>query len=263
MGYAGRQGGGIRRCAFRRGCPRPSWRSPAQSCRPCRRRGAANRDRRGKPSIARMSAPRSAWWLMMSALRRYDPAHAAGGPEFARHHAHRDARAATLAGRPVGDRLAAAEAAVGEDVVQLARAFADQVCKNLALLLAREIRAGRWRGQIELRRIAPMLGHGRWFGGYRRPRLASAPTQHRPAGARRQRQMRAVPNTLSRACLSAFGNRPLGNCRDRRCFDVPRQPQAFQRAKAVRCWRLLSAAATNVRRQVRVLRGVVGRVASH
>ena len=42
--------------AFRRGCLPPSWRSRAPSCRPCRRRGDASRDRRGTRNIARMWA---------------------------------------------------------------------------------------------------------------------------------------------------------------------------------------------------------------
>ncbi len=89
-----------------------------------------------------------------------DAAHAAGRAEFVGDDAHRDAGAAGLAGRPVGDRLAAAEAAVGEQVVEPRRAVADQVREHLALLLARQIGARRGRGQVELRRVARMLGHG-------------------------------------------------------------------------------------------------------
>ena len=48
---------------------------------------------------------------------------------------------------------------MGEQVVELARALADQMGEDLALLLARQIGAGRGRGQIELRRVARMLGH--------------------------------------------------------------------------------------------------------
>ena len=64
-----------------------------------------------------------------------------------------------LAGRPIGDRLAAAEAAMGEQIIELARALADQMRENLALFLALQIGAGRRRGQIELRCIARVLGH--------------------------------------------------------------------------------------------------------
>ena len=56
-----------------------------------------------------------------------DAAHVARGREIRRHHAHRHAGAAALAGRPVGDRLAAAEAAMGEQIVERGGALADQV----------------------------------------------------------------------------------------------------------------------------------------
>ena len=71
-----------------------------------------------------------------------DAAHAARRPELIDDHADRNAGAARLAGRAVGDRLAAAEAAMGEQVVEVARAVADEVREDLALLLARQIRAG-------------------------------------------------------------------------------------------------------------------------
>ena len=48
---------------------------------------------------------------------------------------------------------------MGEQVVQLAGALADQMREHLALLLARQIGAGRRRGQVELRRVAGVLGH--------------------------------------------------------------------------------------------------------
>ena len=89
-----------------------------------------------------------------------DPPHAARRPELLRDDPHRDAAAATLAGGPVGDRLAAAKSALGEDIVKFAGALADQVRKNLTLLLAGEIGAGGGGGQVELRRIARVLGHG-------------------------------------------------------------------------------------------------------
>ncbi len=66
-----------------------------------------------------------------------DAAHVARGRKIGRHHAHRHAGTAGFAGRPVGDRLAAAEAAMGEQVVELARAFAHQMREHLALFLAR------------------------------------------------------------------------------------------------------------------------------
>jgi hypothetical protein len=50
---------------------------------------------------------------------------------------------------------------LGEDVVELARALADEVGKDFPLLLARKVGAGRRRGQVELGRIARVLGHER------------------------------------------------------------------------------------------------------
>src|SRR5262249_60733951 len=83
------------------------------------------------------------------------------------------AGAAVLAGRPVGDRLAAPEAAMGEQVVELARPLAHQMRKHLALLLAGQVRARRGRGQIELRGVAGMLGHD-----------SLTPATHRSTGTR-------------------------------------------------------------------------------
>ena len=88
-----------------------------------------------------------------------DAAHVARRRKIRNHHPHRDAGAAGLAGRPVGDRLAAAEAAVGQQIVEFGSALANQMGKYLALLLALQIGAGRGRGQIKLRRIARVLGH--------------------------------------------------------------------------------------------------------
>jgi hypothetical protein len=48
---------------------------------------------------------------------------------------------------------------MGEQIVQLTGALADQMGEDLALFLARQIGAGRRRGQVELRRVAGMLGH--------------------------------------------------------------------------------------------------------
>ena len=152
---------GIRRCGFRHGCPRPSWRSRAPSCRPCRRRGGGNRDRRGRPNIARRSAPRPACRRRCRRCAWRCGACCGVGRKSSADHAHRDAGAAALAGRPIGDRLAAAEAAMGEDIVEFGGALADQMGEDLPLLLAGQIGAGRGRGQVELRRVARMLGHGR------------------------------------------------------------------------------------------------------
>ena len=61
---------------------------------------------------------------------------------------------------PVGDRLAAAEAALGEDVVEFGSALADEMGEDLPLLLAGKVRTGRGGRQVELRRVARVLGHG-------------------------------------------------------------------------------------------------------
>src|SRR5262245_21339493 len=73
--------------------------------------------------------------------------------------AHGNAGAALVAGRAVGDRLAAAEAAMGQEVIEVAGLVADQMREHLALVPARQIGAGRRRRQIELRGITRVLGH--------------------------------------------------------------------------------------------------------
>ena len=97
---------------------------------------------------------------MMSALRGENLAEIARRPELVGDDAHRNAGAALVAGRPVGDRLAAAEAAMGEQVVEVAGLVADQVREHLAFMPARQIGAGRRRRQVELRGVTRMLGHG-------------------------------------------------------------------------------------------------------
>ena len=56
-----------------------------------------------------------------------DPAHVARWSKIGCYHAHRDAGAATLAGRPIGYRLASAETAMGQQIVEFARTLANQV----------------------------------------------------------------------------------------------------------------------------------------
>ena len=53
---------------------------------------------------------------------------------------------------------------MGQKIVHLTGALADQMGKNLALLLASQIGAGRGSRQVELRRIARMLRHGQFIG---------------------------------------------------------------------------------------------------
>ena len=85
----------------------------------------------------------------------------AGRAKFVDQDTNRNAGAAVFAGRAVGDRLAAAEAALRQKIVEVSGALADQMGKDLAFLAAGEIGAGGWRGQIELRRVARVLGHDR------------------------------------------------------------------------------------------------------
>jgi hypothetical protein len=70
----------------------------------------------------------------MSALRAMILRELRDGPEFVGDHPHRDAGAALVASRPVGDRLAAAEAAMGQEVVEVAGLVADQMREHLALV---------------------------------------------------------------------------------------------------------------------------------
>src|SRR5262249_35484667 len=92
----------------------------------------------------------------------HDAAHALGRAEIPGDHADRNAGAASLASGAVGNGLAAAKAALRENVVKLAGAFADQVRKHLPLLAPAQIRARRRSGEIELRCVTRMLGHGRY-----------------------------------------------------------------------------------------------------
>jgi len=83
------------------------------------------------------------------------------------------AGAALVAGRAVGDRLAAAEAAMGQEVVEVAGLVADQMREHLALMPARQIGAGRGRRQVKLGGITRMLGHDRSEGLRKQPDRAS------------------------------------------------------------------------------------------
>ena len=123
-------------------------------------------------------------------VAREDAAQAARRAEFVDDHPHRDAGAAGFARRPVGDRLAAAEAAVGQQVVELARLLAHQMGEHLALLAARQIGAGRGRGEIELRRVARMTGHGTATSGC--GGLSRRGAKNCRSGAIRQRGWRAT-----------------------------------------------------------------------
>ena len=73
-----------------------------------------------------------------------------GRAEIVDHHAHRDAGAAILARRAIGDGLRATEAGLGQHVVERGGALADEMGEHLALQHARQIGAGRRGGEIEL-----------------------------------------------------------------------------------------------------------------
>ena len=155
---SGAAAGDIRRDGCRYGCPRPSWRSRATTCRPCRPRDGARRDRPGTAKNARWSA-----WGRRSRRRgrrwRASPAAGWRWAEIVDQHPHRDAGAATFAGGAVGDRLRAAEAGLGQEVVQRGGALADEMGEDLPFLLAGQVWARRRRGQIELRGVAHFPGH--------------------------------------------------------------------------------------------------------
>jgi len=53
----------------------------------------------------------------------------------------------------------AAEAAMGEEVVEIGGLVADQMREHFALVPARQIGTGRGRRQVELRCVTRMLGH--------------------------------------------------------------------------------------------------------
>ncbi len=93
------------------------------------------------------------------AVGLHDPAHIAGGAELVHENAHRHAGIAEIAGRPIGDRLRASESPLRQDLVQLAAAPPDDVREDLPLLLARQIRTGGGRSEIELRCVARLTRH--------------------------------------------------------------------------------------------------------
>ena len=126
----------------------------------------------------------------------FDTAHRRRWLEFVNKHPHRNAGAATLAGRPVGDVLAAPKTAFAQDIVQLGRQFTNQMGKHLAFRLALDIRAGRRRRQIELRGVMRLISHGQHIEYLRRPDNLAAIK---------------VDNTMGRSsCSQATGSAPAG-----------------------------------------------------
>jgi hypothetical protein len=90
-------------------------------------------------------------------------AHVARRLELAGEDAHRDAGAAALAGRPVGDVLRPAEAALRQQIVHLRRLVTDQVREHLPLELPLDIGTRRGRGQEELRRLCRLVVRHRFL----------------------------------------------------------------------------------------------------
>ena len=89
----------------------------------------------------------------------HHPLHVARRLELVGDDAHGNAGTAGLAGRPVGDVLRAAEAALRQQVVELRRLVADEVRKHLPFELPLDVGAGRRRREEELRRLCRMLRH--------------------------------------------------------------------------------------------------------
>ena len=87
------------------------------------------------------------------------PLLAGAGTEVGDQDPDRDAGAAVLAGRPVGDRLRATEAGLGQRVVQAHGASADEMREHLPLLRPRQIGAGRRGGEIELGGVPHLASH--------------------------------------------------------------------------------------------------------
>lgn len=80
-----------------------------------------------------------------------DPAHGFVLLELPGQNPHGNAGPAILAGRPVGNVLGTAETALGQEIIQLGGAPADEMRKNLALQLPFQIGTGRGCCQEELR----------------------------------------------------------------------------------------------------------------
>jgi hypothetical protein len=88
-----------------------------------------------------------------------DPTHGGGGPEGVDAYPDRDAGHAGFAGRPVGDALAAAKAALRQQVVQLTRGRPHQMREDFPLLAPRQVGTRARRSEIELMGVRNKLGH--------------------------------------------------------------------------------------------------------
>src|SRR6478672_4394757 len=85
------------------------------------------------------------------AVASENPSLHARGRKFARHDAYRDAGRASVAGGPIRNHLAAAEARMGQRFVELLGEGAGQACEDLSLNTAGQIRARSSRRKEKLR----------------------------------------------------------------------------------------------------------------
>ncbi len=111
--------------------------------------------------VLRLGGPGAARDALEMRVPADHPALAAGGGELGDHDARRQAGGAAGAGRAVEHVLRAAEALVGEHVVQVARPVALQRGEELALNLAGKIRARLRRRHVELVRLRQRVAHVR------------------------------------------------------------------------------------------------------
>ena len=137
-------------------------------------------------------------------VARHHPAKVARRPEFIGEHPHGNAGPALVTGRTIGDRLAAAKAAMGQQVVEVAGLVANEMCEHLAFAAAGQIRTRRRRRQIELRGVARVLGHG------------------------------GLVSLLSLRSRSCRASRPRAD-RQSVCLDINRFETAEQPARALNC----------------------------
>ena len=132
-------------------------------------------------------------------IGRQDAAHGTRGNEFAGKDAHRDAGAASLAGRAIGDVLRATEAALGQEIVQLRCPLAHHMGKHLPLHLLRQIGTGRRCREVELGRRGRLRVH-QWSGLLVRPLRCA---KHRSNPKKVNRPLRAAGENPSGATVGA------------------------------------------------------------
>ena len=151
---------GIRPCRCRRSCRRPWPRSRAPSCPPCRRRHGGRRYSRGTGNIARPWPCAVSTDVGEIAIARMVRRKLAVHWKFHRH-PHRHAGRAAVAGRPIGDVLAAPEPALRQLALSCAASEPIRWVKIFRSLRAGKIGAGGRRGNEKLREISPFDAHDR------------------------------------------------------------------------------------------------------